>query len=963
MNRRRIVRWIILVAAVWLLLWGMPKLARLYVDWLWFGEVGYRVIFWRSFWSKTLTGLIFGLGFFAIVYFNVYLARRLAPRTVWYDDETRFRLQIAYEFQRLLERWLGLAALVLVLLISYAVGQQAATHWLGVLLAFNPTPFGRIDPLFHRDFAFYVFQLPLLEMVRNYLAGAVVLAFSFSAGVHYLDRAIRTVRGIPAFAPHVKVHLSVLLAFWLILKAWDYRLQSFNLLYSEHGVVFGATYADVHARLFMFYILTVVALIGAIVALINLRFRGFALPLAAVALLILVSFVGASYPAAIQRYVVTPNEQTKEAPYIKQNIEATRFGFNLHGVQDSTYPTLREYTAATLANEAPTVQNVRLWDHRPLLEVYRQKQRLQPYYQFADVDIDRYSVNGQYRQVMLSAREISLDPEDLPGRGWQNEHIFYTHGYGAALSPVKEVTGAGEPLMLVRDIPPVSTGLPKITRAGIYFGEIAKLDQFSLVHTNLPENDYPLTSQKNATTMYSGKGGVSIRSALARLLLSIHFGDINLLLSTNVTPQSRVIFRRSIYDRLAVIAPFLAYDYDPYVVISEGGKLYWIRDAYTLTRRLPYSQPYEVFPGRETGTVNYIRNSIKVVVDAYDGTTRFYIADQQDPLLGSLRKVFPGVFTPLSELPEDLNRHIRYPEELFNLQARVLTAYHMTDMRQFYSKLDLWEIAREKQGKQTTTLGEYSAPSGGQGEQIQAYYALMRLPGQQEPEFLLMIPFTPLNRNNMVAWMAARCDPEHYGELITYEFPRAQQVWGPIQFEAQIDQHSEISKLLTWWGQRGSEVVRGNLLIIPLGESLLYVEPIFLKAEVTPIPQLKLVVVGRQVGETMQVYFGPTLERALASAVGTEPPLNAEALLEATTAAAATPTPAPGPAVGAAPPIPPPAPALPPAGVAGERLRANAARAREHLRLADEDLRRGDLAGYQREVEKARAVLEEMARE
>jgi len=953
MLRRQTIRWLILIAAIWLVLWGLPRLAHFYVDWLWFGEVGYRNIFWRTLWAKILTGLIFGGGFFAIVYGNCHLALRLAHRAEWYEYESQSRLQVAYELEKFLQRWLARMTLAIVLLIAYGVAVNASNRWLTALLAFNPTSFGRADPVFHRDVSFYIFQLPLIEMAQSYLAGALVLAIIVSAAIHYLGKAIRTVRGVPAFAPHVKVHLSLLLAAWLLAKAWDYLLQAYNLLYSEHGVVFGASYTDIHARLFACYLLLAIAVLGAIAVLANLRLRGFVVPLGAIAFLIVASILASAYPAAVQRFRVAPTEQTREAPYIARNIEETRFGFGLGEVKDSLFPPLKTFTSETLANEKTTIRNVRLWDHRPLLEAYKRKQELQPYYHFNDVDIDRYLVEGQYRQVMLSAREIDLD--GLPEQRWPNEHILYTHGYGAVLSPVNEVTTGGEPRLLVRDIPPVSQELQEIRRPEIYYGEIARAGNFSLVRTDLKEIDYPLTAQKNATTTYAGSGGVPVGGGLNRLAISLFFRDVNPLFTANITSKTKIIFRRSVYDRLAAIAPFLAYDYDPYVVISDNGHLFWIQDAYTVSRRLPYSQPYEPFPGRLQGTVNYIRNSVKIVINAYDGTTRFYVADEKDPLLASLGKVFPGTFLPLQQMPEDLRRHLRYPEELFNLQARVLAIYHMTEASLFYNKSDIWQIATEKSGKQTTLREEFAAGSAPSGQEtIQAYYTLIRLPREKEPEFILMIPFTSLRRPNMVAWMAARCDPEHYGELITYEFSRAEQVSGPILFEAAIDQHGEISKILTLWGQRGSQIVRGNLLVIPLGHSILYVEPIFLKAEVSAIPQLKLVVVGRQEGENMRVFFGPTLQRALATAVGEAPSLNAESLLEATEAA-----PAPAPAKPAAAAKPTEVTAAP---VKAEEMRATAASALDHYRRAQERLRAGDLAGFQRELEKMQAVLEEMAR-
>jgi uncharacterized protein len=950
-SRRRALRWIILIALVWVVFWGVPQLSRFYTDWLWFRGEGYNSIFWRSFWAQIITGLVFGLGFLLILFGNAHIAYRVGPKSDLLIRRGLFRDPALEVVEKIISRGLGWLALALCLFISLIAGIQAAGNWFSVLTAFNPTPFGKTEALFNTDLAFYVFRLPLLEMLQSYLAAALVFSFLLAAGIHYYRRAIRSIKGVPTFSPQVKIHLSLLLSAWFLTKAWDYWLQTRNLVYSEHGVVFGASYTDVNARLFALYILLGVAVLGALAVLINLRFRGFVLPLGAIGLLIVASILGGLYPAAVQNFRVAPTERSLEAPYIKRNIQATLFGFGLEKVKNQAFPAFKTITQDTLEKEAVTLDNVRLWDHRPLLETYQQKQRLQPYYTFHDVDIDRYTIDGKYRQVMLSARELDLD--NLPSKEWQNEHLFYTHGFGAVLSPVNEVTGEGEPQLLIRDIPPISMGLQAITQPRIYYGEIAQTDQYSLVRTNEKEKDYPLSGSQTATTTYSGSGGIPLGGALNQIALGMRFGDKNLFFSKNITSQTRLIFRRAIADKLQTLAPFFAYDYDPYIVIADDGRLYWVQDAYTVTGRLPYSQPYQLFPDRSDLNVNYIRNSVKIVMDAYNGKVKFYGVDRQDPILSTLGKIFPGLLSPLGELPSGLQKHFRCPEELFFLQARVFATYHMTDPQLFYSKQDKWDIAREKGGKQTSAREELSTTPPSEGETMQAYYALMRLPGAQKSEFILMIPFTPLRRPNMVAWMATRCDPEHYGEIVTYEFPRDKQVWGPIQFEGKIDQQGELSKLFSWWDQRGSSVVRGNLLVIPLGQSVLYVEPIFLKAQVGAIPQLKLVVVGKQEGDNLEVDFGPNLERALATAVGTAPPLTAETLLEVSDNIAA--------AQAEKPPAEVPAKTPPSEGLATEKQIA-ARKALEHYQRAQELLRSGDLAGYQRELEKMEPLLQDLAK-
>lgn len=953
--KHRAIGWIIVGILVFVFFLALPRTVLFYTDWLWFKEVGYTSVFWRGFWAQIFTGLVFGGLFFAIVYGNCLAALRSAPRASWHEYERRPRLDIAYEWQRLIDRWLPLAALAICLLVGYGVATATSARWFSTLLALNPMSFHRTDPVFGRDLSYYVFQLPLMETFQSYLSGAIILSIVFAGAIHLLVRSIRTFRGVPEFAPHVKIHLAILLGSWLLVRAWGYRLQMFDLLYSQNGVVFGATYADVHARLFALWILLVIAAIAGIITLLTFKARGFVIPLGALVVLIISSILAWAYPAAVQQFKVTPTEQTMEAPFIDRNIKATRFGFNLDSIKDSEFPPLQSYTAETLKTEAPTIQNVRLWDHRPLLDVFRQKQQLQTYYEFNDIDIDRYMINGQYRQAMLSAREINFDK--LPGGGWQNQRISYTHGYGMVLAPVNEVTGEGDPRLLIDNIPPVSeAGLPKVKQPGIYYGEGTTSDQFSLVRTNIPENDYPLTGRENATTTYSGTGGVPIGGMLSRLAFSIRFSDYNLLLSNNITEKSRIIYQRSIVDRVQAIAPFLAYDHDPYLVLGEDGKQYWIQDAYTLTNRLPYSQPHPV-PWLNDASINYIRNSVKVVIDAYNGTTTFYVADTKDPLLGSLKRVFPGFFVPMSELPTNLAQHIRYPEGMFNLQARVNTIYHMTKVQTFYRKSDKWQIAREKAGKQAL-IQQQAAPVGesSEGEAMEAYYTLIRLPNEKEAEFLLMIPFTLTDRPTMVAWMAARCDPEHYGEIITFEFPRQRQVYGPIQIEASIDQHPEISKLLTWWGSGGSDVIRGNLLVIPLGSSLLYVEPLFLKAQVSAIPQLKLVVVGRQEGESLQVSFAPSLDQALAIAVGSAEPLNAEDINQ-NTAASTTPAPTQPSTTSPSSTTTSAVPSTPtPAG------KATANKALAEYRAAQARLRDNDFAGYERELKKMETTLKELAK-
>jgi len=637
------------------------------------------------------------------------------------------------------------------------------------------------------------------------------------------------------------LHLAVLGALLLLVVAWGYRLSAFELLYSSQGVAFGASYTDVHARLlaynlsFWAVILCVVLLLGGVASK-----KPWIVAVGGVLWLTVALGVGGIYPAFMQQFDVQPNELNKERPYIEYNIDLTRRAYGLGEIQEFDFGSVADLTAEALAGAEATIRNIRLWDYRPLRDTYAQIQEIRLYYEFVDVDVDRYYLDGDYRQVTLSAREMATD--QLQSRTWVNDHLQFTHGYGLVMSPVNEVTPEGLPELLIRDLPPRTQPGLEITRPEIYYGE--KTDDYVFVNSTIEEFDYP-SGDHNVTATYEGEGGVIIDSPLKRAAFAYRFGDVSVMLSEYLTPDSRVMLYRNIHQRVRQVAPFLLFDADPYLVIADG-RLLWLQDAYTVTQMYPYSQPYH-------DRFNYIRNSVKISIDAYNGDMVFYVVDDEDPLIQTYAAIFPDLFSPLEEMPQALRAHIRYPEGLFIIQAQMNNTYHMQDPTVFYNKEDLWTVAHEIYA--------------GSDQPMEPYYVTMKLSGEESEEFILMQPFTPAGKQNMVAWLTARSDGEHYGKLLLYKFPKQELIYGPLQIEARIDQDPEISGQLSLWRQRGSQVIRGNLLVIPIGNSLLYVEPLYLQAETGRMPELKRVIAAS--GE--RVVMANTLEEALVTIGGASP--------------------------------------------------------------------------------------------
>ncbi len=859
------------VAVSLLVLFG-GLLVNYYTDWLWFKDLGYAPVFVKILLTKIVMFLLGAGVFFGIFYLNVMLTRRLRPKYGVSYIEGVIKLKTG-----VIDRFLGRILLSLAAFGSLIAGSAAAGYWQEALKFGNGVAFGTVDPVFGYDISFFVFRLPLYRFLWGYFFTAVVLSAVLAMAVHVIDGAISLTpmsAGQDRFAPHVKAHISSIAAVLCLLLAGGFRLLQLGLLYSSRGVAYGASYTDVYAELPVFGVLAVVSLLTAVLFLINIRVKGWRLPLIAVAILggALV-LVGGIYPVIVQQYRVAPNEIALEKPYIKRNIQFTRQAYNLEAVDSQVYQTNSAITSQTLAADTGTIENIRLWDWKPLLKTYGQLQAFRTYYDFADVDVDRYTLNGKYTQVALAPREMNIDQLTPKAKTWVNQHLVYTHGYGIVMNPVNKTTAEGLPDFTIKDIPPASTAM-KIDVPQIYFGE--ETNDYCIVSTKTSEFDYP-KGDTNQYTKFSARGGVSIGGLGNRLMFAARFGSLQLFVSSTLTNASKVLFHRNITDRVSTIAPFLKFDADPYIVTApdKAGKnrLYWIYDAYTTTDMYPYSQPYD------TGGDNYIRNSVKVVVDAYSGETSFFLIDKHDPVAASYAKMFPGLFKSGTALPAALRKHLRYPEDMFKVQSTMYATYHMLDPQVFYNKEDLWQAAEE-------TIEGGTQP-------MEPYYMIMRLPGQTATDFRLISPFTPVTKNNMVAWLSASCDGADYGKLIVYKFTKDKLVFGPLQIEARINQDPTISQFLTLVSQRGSTISRGPLLVIPVGGSLLYVQPLYIQAEQGQLPELKRVFVsyGDQVvmeatlADALQSLFGlaapsaPTSPTAPAGTVTTVVPANITALI------------------------------------------------------------------------------------
>ena len=824
----------------------MSSLLSFYTDWLFFVETGFASVFTTTLYAKTGAGLFFGVLLFIFVQLNIYFANRaqfpLSGIFILGGGSIRINRD---EAARLAKP----ASMLISIVLALFAGNWGAMQWEELLLFTNKLAVGTVDPVIGKDIGFYLFSLPFLELLKAFASFLLLATTVVAAAVYYVRGGILLTERGATVDDKVRRHLAVLVGIFACVIAAGFYLDSFKLLLSGNGTFHGAGYVDVNSRLVTYRVLTFLTpLAGAMLA-VGIWKGAWRMALLPPVIVVAFYLIGIRvYPGVLQKFKVAPNELALETPYIENNLKFTRFGYDLEKIETVPFDVDTKLSAADIANNDATIKNIRLWDHAPLLKTYSQLQQIRTYYKFFDVDNDRYMVNGQYSQVMLSPRELSYT--DLPSKNWINERLIFTHGNGITFGPVSRISKEGLPEFFVKDIPAVSLADIKVTRPEIYFGELS--NDYVVVKTKVPEFSYP-TATGNINTTYAGKGGVPIDSLLKKALFAAWFKTEKILLSSDITKESRIIYNRNINERVKAIAPFLRFDGDPYMVVDENGRLKWIIDAYTFSNRLPYSKPLQ-------GGINYMRNSVKAVVDAYDGTLSFYISDPNDVMVKVYARMFPGLFKPLTAMSDDLRRHVRYPHQFLQVQAAMFSAYHMTDPKVFYNKENLWQIP---------ALGE---------KPMEPYYTIMKLPGEKAEEYILLLPFTPSKRDNLAAWLTARCDGENYGKIRAYTFPRDRLIYGPKQIDARINQDSFISQQLTLWNQRGSEVIRGSLLVIPIEKSLLYVQPLFLAADKAGLPELKRVIVA--FGD--QVVMEENLELALQRLFGGKKTVAAAAVTMAT---------------------------------------------------------------------------------
>jgi uncharacterized membrane protein (UPF0182 family) len=916
-------RWIVVaIAAVIVLALVLSALSGFYVDLLWFREVHFGGVFWTVYWSKVLLGTLAGALFFGLLVVNLVIARRLTPRFRPFSPEQ----ELMERYRTVVDPYARFIIPIFAGFIAVFVGLAGSGQWQVFLLwrhaAAGHFPASLADPLFHRDPGFYIFSLPFLKWVQGWLFTALVSITVIVAIAHYLSGGIRVQAPGEKVTPQVKAHLSVLLGLIFLVKAWGYWLGKFDLLVSPRGVVTGASYTDIHAQLPALRLLVFIAIACGLLFLVNIRVRGWALPIIGIGLLALTSIVaGAIVPAIVQKLRVAPQEFQKEEPYIARNISATRFAFGLSAVRLTQQGQVSDdVTAQQVQQNSPTVGNIRLWSPEILRQTFDNLQRIQPYYEFSDVDVDRYTIDGQRRVVMLSAREVRQ--AQIPGGGgtWQNQHLFYTHGYGAVANPVNTVTSEGLPVFVLQNIPPTGrSGIPLSPEKGsqVYYGESHDVP-YVITDSKMKELNFPEPSGNGLeTTSYRGAGGIRLGGFFRRLVFAYRYHDFNLLISGLIDADSRVLINRDIRTRITKAAPFLLYDKDAYAAIV-GGRLKYILDGYTTTDAYPYSQRANLSiatNGDLSGATNYIRNSVKAVVDAYDGTVTFYVVDPADPMIRVWESVFPHLFTkvphPMTPTYQALQQHFRYPEDLMLVQAAQFANYHVTDPQTFYGKERFWALPPDPTSGSSTNV-------------LRPYYVLLRPPGDSAERFVLFEPFTPFNRPNMVGYLIGQSDPGLYPGLEAVAFPTGENVDGPAQVFSRINQDPTFSQQRTLLGSGGSTVAFGNLLIVPIENSFLYVLPVYVvSAQASAIPELKRVLVVHG----GKVAVGNSLTAALAASFGQVPPSPS------------------GPST-----------TVPPGtGKVAQLL----SQALQHFQTAQQDLRNGDLAGYQREIQLAQQLVQQ----
>ncbi len=881
-------RTLVVAASLLVLVWLLFALAGLYTDLLWFQEVGKAQVFWRILGARFALALVAGAGTGLFLVVNLRLASRAAARALARErrrdaadggealpsDRDHWQVLLAPH------RWWLQAGLVAVLVLSVAL--HAAGKWQALLLWRDQVPFGDVDAQFHRDIGYYTFTLPLQRLVFGWLLFTLLATLLVTGGSWYLLGGIRPRLAGRRVSPEARAHLSLLLGLALLLKTWGYRLDQFSLVFSPRGVVTGASYTDVHAQLPALRLMVLLAPVCALLVFATIRSRGYLLAGSGLVLFGLSSIlVGGIFPTIVQRFQVAPQELQRELPYIQRNLDATRKAFALDHVTTTEYAAAERLPAAALQADQVTVDNVRLWEPGVLKTAIQNLQAIGQYYQFSDVDVDRYPIAGTRRQVMISARDVDPRNLDPSAQTWQNLHLAYTHGYGVVAAQVNTAEASGRPLFVASGFDqPAGAAIP-VQQPRIYYGEPPPdTPAYVVADTRQPEVDAPAPGgEPQASFRYGGRGGIPVSGLLRRVAFALRFHDVNLLISSNVTAGSRVILYRDIRTRLEKAAPFLQWDGDPYVAVVDG-RIVFIRDGYTTTDAYPYSERIRMEaaarrdqPGDRGvhGRANYLRNSVKAVVDAYDGTVTLYAFDESDPLLRAWRRAFPSLFAPRASISADLQAHLRYPEDLFAIQANRYASYHIPSAKDFYSKQDFWAIPEDRSGQIRQSLGAAPTPFAvgvPQLERMRPYYLLVRLPGETREHFVLVLPFTPNSKQNMVAYMAARADPDGYGTITLFNLPRARTVFGPTQVNAQILADPNVAKELTLFNQQGSTVTLGNLLTVPVGDALLYVQPIFIQASQGAIPELRRVAafLNNDLG------YSPTLEGSIAQILGQAPP-------------------------------------------------------------------------------------------
>jgi len=925
----RLRAWIIaLVVILLVLLFSLRGLAGFYTDYLWFQSVGQGSTWGKLLGAKVVPAVVFTAVFFVFMLASLLIADRLAPKVrpmgpASPEDE------LVSRYQQVAGRYQGRIRVGVSVFFALIAGIGVSSQWQNWILFTNRVDFHIKDPQFHRDIGFYVFQLPFIQFILDWLFAGLVIVLLVTAVAHYLNGGIRFQSPLQRVTPQVKAHLSVILAVMALVKTAQYYFSRFGLTLSSRGVVDGLTYTDAKAQLPAYNLLIFISIVAAGLFLWNIFRRGWVLPVIAVGLWGFISIVvGTIYPAAIQNFKVKPNESALERPYISRNINATRDAFGLQGIGVQSFNYQPNLDPSVVDANRGTIDNARLWDPGVIQKTYQTLQGLQPYYIINNVAIDRYNVNGQPTQVLIGARD--LNSSSLPSQSWVNEHLVYTHGYGSIVSPTNQAAQNGDPNFLLANIPPTAQGIPLTNRgAQVYFGQ--NLSGYTIVDAKQSEFNFARANNTNATTRYNGKDGVRLSNIIKRAAFALRFGDFNPLISGQVTSNSKLLMIRDIMSRVDKLAPFLHFDADPYPVVLNG-RIVWVIDSYTTTDQYPYSQ-VNTGNGGLSGNTNYVRNSVKATVDAYDGTVHFFVVDNKDPLIRAYRKAFPDLFTDGSKMPAGLREHLRYPEDLFSMQSNVFSKYHVTNTSAFYQGTERWLLSPDPNAvlgstvTPTTTRGTQRAPEITATTQRQApYYLYIRLPGDTQENFLILQPFVPVSQNNqqtrLVSFMTAKADPGSYGKIQAFVMPQGSNVLGPVQVANNIQSDVNLSQQFTLLSQGGSTIVKGNIQLIPVGSSLVYVQPIFVQQQAQGYPQFRFVVVFTQ---GKNPVFDSTINGALTKLFNGA---------------------APGPTTT------PTTPATPTAPNATVQQLLNAAA--QQFAAADTALRNGDLAGYQADIAAAR---------